>query len=367
MRYIYKSLFLIYVIIYFSMHGLVSYGEILVTMLIAAVNIYKERLYDSAALVIISFGLICTAVHYNDSLGILFGITAFDLVTKRMYVGLIPLTAAIPYFLLDKPNFVLIVMIAIVSGLFAYVIQYSEVKEKKYKAILDEERRLRYELETAKMKLLNSTRDIAYLAEVRERNRIARDIHDNIGHSIAGILIQLQAAYKLFDRDGQKSKGIMKKSIDSLAEAVTLLRDTVHNIKPREILGAEYIKSIIDEFGFCPIDFQFSGDFGSISPNYMEILATNIKEALTNASKHSKASSVNIKIDINEKFVRLYIKDNGVGCSKMKEGLGISGMKERAANVGGTISLDSSDGFMIVCLMPAEIGEGGLFNESSHS
>lgn len=365
MRYIFKAFFLLYIVIHYSIHEVMSYKVILLIMLITAVNIFKERLYDSIYPVLISFAIISAAAYYDASLGVLLGITIFDLVLKKLYVVIFPVVAVIWYFIWDKSDFPMIILNLGISGLLAYIVQYSESKENKYKSSLDDERRLRYELEQTKMKLLNSAKDIAYLAEVKERNRIAREIHDNVGHSIAGIFIQLQASYKLFERDGRKSKEIMKKSIDSLADAVTLLRDTVHNIKPVENLGTDYIRYVIDKFGFCPVDFQFTGDFNLLPPSHMGVLVTNIKEALTNAAKHSRATNVNIKVDMNERFTRLYIRDNGIGCPHVKEGLGISGMKERIENMGGTFSVSSNDGFIIVCLIPREAVGGGIFNESS--
>ncbi|MFL0249308.1 sensor histidine kinase [Clostridium neuense] len=113
----------------------------------------------------------------------------------------------------------------------------------------------------------------------------------------------------------------------------------------------------IHNFSFCPVEFKFTGDFNKLKPNYIEIIASNIKEALTNAAKYSKASKIYISIDINEVYLRLYIKNNGVSCSNIKEGLGLSGMRERVNNVGGSISIDSHDGFIIVCVIPFSGGE----------
>ena len=97
----------------------------------------------------------------------------------------------------------------IYSALVFFAVKTSnyERKEKQFHKTFDKERKYSSELEQTKSKLLNSSKSIAYLAEVTEWNRIAQEIHDTIGHSIAGILIQLQAAFKLFDRDGEKSRG----------------------------------------------------------------------------------------------------------------------------------------------------------------
>ena len=352
-----KLLFLIYIIALFVINGEVPYIAVLVLILIIGVNVFKERFYDTVYTTIASFILICVGIWIDRNFAFLLCIPLFDFTYQRAYICVLPVFLSGIYF---APEYRLPSLILIMSlcGILALVMEKAEAKESDYKNKFDEERRLRYELELTKVKLLNSSKNIAHLTEVSERNRIAREIHDNVGHGIAGILIQLQAAHKLFDRDKKKSQEILKKSIENLSDALTLLRNTVHNIKPKETLGVEYLKSVINNFGFCPIDLKFYGDFGLLASSQLEILGLIIKEALTNAAKHSKATRVDITIDINEKYTRLYIKDNGIGCDKFREGLGISGMRERVLNMGGTISISSNDGFLIVCLLPMANQEG---------
>lgn len=65
---------------------------------------------------------------------------------------------------------------------------------------------------------------------------------------------------------------------------------------------------------------------------------------------------------MNEIYTRLYIRDNGTGCVKIKEGMGLSGMRERVENMGGSFSISSEKGFMIVCVIPIESEKGsGVF------
>jgi signal transduction histidine kinase len=255
------------------------------------------------------------------------------------------------------------ILIVLFCSLLAYVIRNGKEERDRFKQTVDNERRLRYELEETKAKLLHSSKEVATIAEVRERNRIAQEIHDSIGHSIAGILFQLQAAYKLHSRDQEKSLEMIQKSIEGLAKSVELLRDTVHNIKPKQSFGIDYIKNIIDYFSFCPVEFITSGDFNSIPASHLELLSTNLKEALTNASRYSQATKMNINIEATEHYTRMYIKDNGLGCKTVKEGLGLSGMKERVRNVGGILSISANDGFLIVCLIPRE--GTGIFESSN--
>ncbi|HBG38890.1 MAG TPA: sensor histidine kinase, partial [Clostridiaceae bacterium] len=75
------------------------------------------------------------------------------------------------------------------SMMYGYIMKLFNNREKTFKKSFDYERQLRYELESTKARLLNSEKEIEHITEIRERNRIARELHDNIGHSMAGILM----------------------------------------------------------------------------------------------------------------------------------------------------------------------------------
>ncbi|MNN73127.1 Sensor histidine kinase ComP [compost metagenome] len=124
-------------------------------------------------------------------------------------------------------------------------------------------------------------------------------------------------------------------AVSGLSDALGLLRDTVHNLKPKQELGIEFIKQIIESFRFCQVDFRFTGDIQTLKPDSLELVINVIKEGMTNASKHSKASHMDIRLDITEKYIRLMLRDNGVGCRNIRDGLGLSGMRERFRNMGG--------------------------------
>lgn len=361
-NYILKLLFLIYSFYDMICCNKVHFEEILMLLVIAGINIYEEKYNDSFYTVFASFIAICTGIYINKSFALLLPIAMFDFIIIKNIIGIISVFAAESYIFYDGQDVRQIVFLTCVCLLFGCVIRESFKKEADFKESLDDERRLRYDLEDARLKLLKSSKETAHLVEASERNRIAREIHDSIGHRTAGVLIELQAAYKLIDKMPLKAKEVLIKSIDALSDTVTIIRDTVYNIKPNRELGIEYIKDIIHNFSFCPVDFKFTGDFNKLKPGYMEIIGENIKEALTNTAKYSKASKVYISIDINESYMRLYIKNNGISCRNVKEGLGLSGMRERIKNVGGSISIDSYDGFVIVCVIP--FGGGEIFENS---
>lgn len=361
MRYWLKLSFLAAAMIDMVLQGKGLFPQYVILLLIVASNIYREKYNNRLLLLGMEFALITWAAATQPYCIFLYGAVLHDAVYRRAYWGVLPVLAAACYFtpVSSASHYLLIYSLSILAG---YHRRMLEEKDMLYRTMYDNERRYRYELESAKARLLSSSREMVHIAEVKERNRIAREIHDHAGHSISGILMQLQACAKLFERDGARAKELLEDSVQRLADALTLLRETVHNIKPRENMGLEYIQNIIASFSFCEVLFSHKGDFTQLSPVHLEILSTNIKEALTNIARHSGATQAVIQLEVNEKFIRLYIKDNGKGCTRVSEGMGLQGMKERVLHAGGSMTMSGENGFMIVCLLPAENeGRGNIF------
>jgi signal transduction histidine kinase len=356
MNSIVKALIFLYLISELVIGDVLPYEQLFIFMSLIAVNIWKERLWDTNYLSIVTLLLTIVATTMDIRFSVLLAIASYDFTLKKQYIGTIITFFCAIYFLGDQSSFLIILLLIIFVSLLAFAIGEKYENKRHYSQVLDNERRLRYELEQTKARLLHSSKEIAAIVEIKERNRIARDIHDSIGHSLAGILIQLQAAYKLHSKNQEKSLGIVQNSITGLAKSLELLRNTVHNIKPRETLGVEYIENIIKQFTYCPVDLKLSGNFNTVPPSHLELISTNIKEALTNTARYSGATQVIINVDVTSEYTRLLIKDNGIGCGSIKEGLGLSGMKERVRNVGGTTSISAKDGFLIVCMIPREEG-----------
>ena len=352
MKAILKVLFLCYIIIFFITKGTVNFLEVSLLLLIIAINIYKEKYLNHKYVSFVNFLLILTAAFFERSFAILLCIVIYDFVIEQEYIGVLLSVAGLVFLVKNDAYFIQYLLLVCICMLIAYILKHFKQKNDGYKSMLDDERRIRYELESVKARLLNSSKETARLAEISERNRIAREIHDNIGHRLAGILIQLEAGMKIKHRDPERADKILAKSIHRLSESLTMIRDTVHRLKPTQKVGVDYIKEIIGNFKFCEVQFKLTGDFSMIPAAYVEVIATNIKEALTNASRHANATNMEIAINVNGKFIRLLIKDNGKGCKNIKQGMGLSGMRERVKNAGGTFSVSGSDGFMIVCILP---------------
>lgn len=351
MSYIIRLVLFSGVICKFIIEKQISITELCLVLILLGINVFKVKYKNSKLILLIEVIIITIACTYSRNFILLYGILMYDSGFFNLYYAGIPAAVFLIYFS-SINNILENIIIASVCFMYGNITSRFTEKVDSFREIYDNERRYRYELEDAKERLLSANKEAVYIAEIKERNRIAREIHDTVGHSIAGILMQLQAAYKLMKKDEQKSEVLLKNSIEGLSGALNLMRDTVHNIKPNDAIGVDYIKKIIENFNFCQVDFSCSGDFNIIPANIVEVIGSNIKESLTNTSKYSKASKLELKININEKFVRTYIKDNGEGAPKLKEGFGLNGMRERIKNLNGSISINGEDGFLIIFIIP---------------
>lgn len=329
---------------------LIEYAALL---LVLASFVFRTRYNNYLVLLVLEALIVIFIAGYNPLYLILLGVTAHDLAYIKLYPGVVVLVLTGVYYLngVWLGAYLFLLALCIYTG---YVNDQLDLARTTYLEAYDRERKNRYILEQTKQQLLTAVREAAHLAEITERNRIAREIHDSIGHSLAGNLLQLQAAKKILPIDTQKSGDLLDRTIKGLADSVELLRSTVRNIKPRDQLGWPYFANIIANFNYCQVDFKHRGDVSQLTLPQVELLASTIKEAMTNTARHSRADAMTIEIDIRDKIVRLYIKDNGSGCEKIKEGLGISGMRERFSNVGGSLTVSSAGGFMLVGILPRD-------------
>lgn len=350
MKYLYGSAIFIWIIVDAVIKNIdfVSTGCVLLAL---CLFIVKEKFLDrwEASLV---YGLaLGFLMLQHQILFLLFAVVILDLAYFKKY----PLSGLV---LAGVIAFAVVTMMAgslfphVGGAVFGFAAGYWSDRQQVLTSLLDKERRLRYQLEKTNSEMLAMKNQIEHFTEIKERNRIAQEIHDSIGHGIAGVLLQLRAAERVITHDAVKAEEVIRTCTSKLAETLETTRKTVYNIRSDQHTGIEYFQQIVQGFKFCPVEFKHTGDFSELSTSNLKALEATLKEALTNAMKYSKATRIEINLDIKKKWVRFYYKDNGVGCKKIIENVGLSSMKERVKNLGGTYSVDGNDGFMIVCTLP---------------
>jgi len=195
---------------------------------------------------------------------------------------------------------------------------------------------------------------IAELATVEERNRLARDIHDSLGHYLTGVNIQLERARVFHTRDPQQSllaiqeaKQAAEEALRDVRRSVAGLRETDDSFSLQHSLTNLLNNLASNQFR---IDFQFSGDEDGYNRMTLLTLYRAVQEGLTNIQKHANATLVILEVDLSDYRARLCLSDNGSGfdtdpqypASTNGVGYGLQGIRERIGLVRGEMTLTST-------------------------
>lgn len=274
--------------------------------------------------------------------------------SMNIWLGLLALI--LPPFILDRA--IISEYILIFSFCYLIYIISNKAGNRISKLVVNEDnlRAKVYELYDKLDKNSSYEKQIRYTTKLEERNKIAQGLHDKLGHTVSASIMQLEAAKLLIDKDVNSSKAMIQNSIDALRTGMENIRATLKSIKPSsEEIGINTIKLMLDDFSIkSRINSRLvhAGNMDYITYSQWNIMYDNLKESLTNVIKYSNASSLFVRIDVLNKFIKMEVKDNGIGSFEIKKGLGIIGMEERTENVGGKIIVDGSRGFSVITLLP---------------
>lgn len=211
-----------------------------------------------------------------------------------------------------------------------------------------------YELESLKNELLVANVQVAKMSEISERSRIAREIHDNAGHEIIAAYMSLQVVEELLAIKEPQVKAMFKESIERLEKGIGNIREAVHNLAPLTSIGIDSLKKLCDEFTMCPIDLKIYGDTSKVPVYLWSILEPCLKEALTNIFRHAKAENISVTLDVTPFIVRLSVENDGVKDINKTNGIGLRNLQQRANAIGGNVSIDTSENFRLICILPIE-------------
>ena len=224
-----------------------------------------------------------------------------------------------------------------------------------YKSLNKEKRKvekLNKELNLSYNKLKDQSDEIEKLTIARERNRLAGEIHDNLGHGLVALNMNLDVAEKIIDKDVGRAKELIEKSLNLTKESMDNLRKAVYALKEEGTKGfIESIRKIaedIESSGDIKVFLNIGGESESLALEYKEIIYSTIKEAITNSIKHGKADKITIEIKVEDQ-IKLTIKDNGLGCKDLTKGNGLLAMENRVNIYNGKIafSYGHNEGFKI--------------------
>ena len=194
-----------------------------------------------------------------------------------------------------------------------------------------------------------------YAATLRERNRIAREIHDNVGHVLSRTIL-LTGAAKALNKD-QNLDPILNGLDDSLNSAMDSIRSSVHDLHDEAVNLQESIKGIIRDFKYCEVELKYDMS-NKVTSNVKYCLIGIVKEALSNVMKYSGATYVKITVREHPALYQLCVEDNGHGCAdnmNKTTGIGLKNMQERVSTLNGTLRIECEKGFRIFVVIPKEM------------
>ncbi len=184
------------------------------------------------------------------------------------------------------------------------------------------------------------------LATLNERNRIAREIHDNVGHLLSSSILQIGAIMAISKEESTiKSLEVVK---DTLNEGMNSIRKSVHNLHDDSIDLYAEVNKILNNFTFCKAKLNYEIT-GNMTAKAKYAIIAIVKEALSNVIKHSDGDYVSISLYEHPKLFQLIIYDNGNRKTDIEnsKGMGLESIKQRVASLNGNINLNQSKGFKI--------------------
>lgn len=220
----------------------------------------------------------------------------------------------------------------------------------EYLKMRDSSKEAALELESKNKDLMEKQDYEVRLATLDERNRIAREIHDNVGHMLSRSILQVGALMAL-NKD-ETVENVLNSLQQTLNQAMDSIRESVHDLHDESIDLNVQVKSLINEFKFCPVKLDYDIE-GAMDKNLKYAFLSIIKEALSNVARHSGATQVTIVLREHPALFQLIIQDNGRGMTKGDEsGIGLQNMADRVNAFHGNINIEGKNGFKIFISIP---------------
>jgi signal transduction histidine kinase len=210
-------------------------------------------------------------------------------------------------------------------------------------------------LEAAHERLQRQAALAEELAASRERNRLSRDLHDTLAHSLAGLVVELEAVGTLFDLDPEATRAELHKAQALARAGLAEAREAIQDLResPAQDLGlGPALHRLVSDFGErtglqAHTEFVVSGPELSLPSQTADALYRIAQEALSNAARHADATAVTLRLETRDGALDLTITDDGAGFDTddaLDGRYGLLGMRERAEMVGASLRVKSEPG-----------------------
>lgn len=244
-----------------------------------------------------------------------------------------------------------------------YVIQNQRGTINEVNTLYEKLSKANKDLQVANEQLKEYSVMMEKMGETKERNRLAREIHDTLGHTLTGISAGIDACIATVDNSPQSTKKQLEVIAEVTREGIKEVRRSVNKLRPdaleRQSLESAIYKMISEIESVAKTNVFFESDAANkkFGADEEDAIYRVIQESLTNAIRHGKATLVWVQIRSAEGEIILTIKDNGVGCKVINKGFGTRHIMERIEMLNGQVEFEGTNGFTVTARIPIRWGE----------
>lgn len=194
-------------------------------------------------------------------------------------------------------------------------------------------------------------------AQIRERNRMARDIHDTLGHTLTGISTAVDACIELAEKDPPRTRQQLERVSEVARNGLLDVRRSVRALRPdvleRFSLGTALRKMVeeINQTTNIQIDLHYQPGIVA-GDEAKESIYRIVQESVTNSVRHGGAAHIEVRLTLEDDTIHIRIQDDGAGCKNIVTGFGLAHMQERVGQMDGTIHFDGMNGFFTHVVIP---------------
>ncbi|ERJ12110.1 sensor histidine kinase [Haloplasma contractile] len=355
--------------------NLESTGVLILCVLIVGILIYNElfildddtkkvQFYIMTIIIIVSTLYILIKGN-GDTIRIFFYMIMYQLYRRSnkliivfMYVcifsilfyNIYRLTESVSEFIKDITlELTLFLLVSTIIVMITYILKQNKQLEVIQKELLFKNT----ELESTHDDLLKAYNKLEEYTIIKERGKIAREMHDTVGHTLTTALVELEVSRLLFEQGNQNAKNRMNGAVDQVRKGLYDLRKSVRTLKDEVDYVSEINELILNTTKHTDIHIKAmydSNQLRTISPNIVACIYRILQEGITNGIKHGKANAFLFKLEIikrksqTKRTLKLLLEDNGDGITAFKKGFGINAMEERVKELKGTVHFETTKG-----------------------
>lgn len=338
----------------FIPNKLITVVCVLIAISVSSFCYYFHSAKAASILLFIYYGL----CFINPIFCLFLPLLAYDIALYKLkYTGIVGVLVLVQYTHLNSIYaIILFVFITITSLIMQYRSEKYDKLQNDYKRLRDTSAELNMYLSNKNRMLIENQDNEIHLVMLKERNRIAREIHDNVGHMLSRSLLQVGALMAIC-KDDVISPNLVS-LLETLNDAMNSIRESVHDLYDDSIDLYLNINNVINKFSNYKVSFDYDMS-NHVSKNIKYCFIMIVKEAFSNVAKHSNADSITIIVREHPVFYQLLIKDNGTktNAKVSDEGIGLENMKARVINLNGNITINNNAGFKIFISIPKKNNE----------